>query len=115
MIQIPDPFSQNLDTLSEDNLSDWYASEVSPPLQDNRKGSVYRRMILRRFWGRRGDNQPRKLDDGTPYRSEDMSRLDRAINDVAEAHDRYETPSRVNLFGQCTTVKTRKNSSSTIY
>lgn len=90
MVQIPNPFSHNLDTLSEDDLLDWYASEVFPPLQDDRKGSVYRRMILRRFWERRGNNQPRELDDGTSYRSEDMSRLDRAINDVAEAHDRYE-------------------------
>jgi hypothetical protein len=90
MVQIPNPFSQDLDTLSKDDLLDWYSSEVFPPLQDDRKGSVYRRMILRRFWEWRGDNQPRELGDGTPYRAEDMSRLDRAINDVAEAHNRYE-------------------------
>lgn len=47
-------------------------------------------MILRQFWSRRGNNEPRRLDDGTPYRSEDMSRLDRSINAVAEAFDRYE-------------------------
>ena len=47
-------------------------------------------MILRRFWERRGDNQPHELDNGTPYWLENLSRPDRAVNDVAEAHDHYE-------------------------
>lgn len=90
MVRIPNPFTADPETLTEEDLLDWYASEVFPPLPDDRKGSVYRRMILRQFWARRGNNEPRRLDDGTPYRSEDLSRLDRSINAIAEAFDRYE-------------------------
>lgn len=90
MVDILKPFKKDPDTVSEQDLIDWYSTEVFPPLQDNRKGSAYRRMIVREFIDRRGNNEPRRLDDGTPYRSEDMSRLDRAINIVAEKFDRYE-------------------------
>lgn len=82
-----------LDELDKDKLHslvDWHASDVFPPLPDSRKGSVYRRTIAYEFASRRGNVEPRRLDDGTQYRSEDMSRLDRAIDAVASAHDRYE-------------------------
>ena len=91
MVRIPNPFwHKNSDQVTDEDLIDWYSTEVFPALPDNRKGSAYRRMILREFLNRRGDNEPRRLDDGTPYRSEDMSRLDRSINTVAEKFDRYE-------------------------
>jgi hypothetical protein len=90
MVKLPNPFKQDPQKVTEQDLIDWYSAEVFPPLQDNKKGSAYRRMVLREFMNRRGDNEPRRLDDGTPYRSEDMARLDRAINTVAEKFDRYE-------------------------
>jgi len=91
MVKIRNPFTkQDSSAVTEEDLIDWYSTEVFPSLPDDRKGSAYRRMILREFLNRRGDDEPRRLDDGTPYRSEDMSRLDRAINTVAEKFDRYE-------------------------
>lgn len=90
MVNIRNPFAKDPDVVTEDDLIDWYSTEVFPSLPDDRKGSAYRRMILREFLNRRGNSEPRRLDDGTPYRSEDMSRLDRSINTVAEKFDRYE-------------------------
>lgn len=90
MVNIRNPFGKDSEAVTREDLIDWYSTEVFPPLPDDRKGSAYRRMILREFLNRRGDDEPRRLDDGTPYRSEDMSRLDRSINTVAEKFDRYE-------------------------
>jgi hypothetical protein len=90
MVKIRNPFAKDPDAVTEEDLIDWYSTEVFPPLPDDRKGSAYRRMILREFLNRRGNDEPRRLDDGSPYRSEDMSRLDRSINTVAEKFDRYE-------------------------
>lgn len=90
MITIRNPFAKDTEGVTQEDLIDWYSTEVFPPLSDNRKGSAYRRMILREFLNRRGNDEPRRLDDGTQYRSEDMSRLDRSVNTVAEKFDRYE-------------------------
>jgi hypothetical protein len=90
MVKIQNPFAKDPDVVTEEDLIDWYSSEVFPPLPDDRKGSAYRRMILREFLNRRGNDEPRRRDDGIPYRSEDMSRLDRSINTVAAKFDRYE-------------------------
>jgi hypothetical protein len=73
-----------------DEKLEWYAQQVFPGIEDDKKGSFYRRMVLKRFWERRGNQEPKKLDDGTVYRSEDMSRLDRTVNDVASISDRME-------------------------
>jgi hypothetical protein len=89
-MKIRNPFTKETEAVTREDLIDWYSADVFPPLPDNRKGSAYRRMILREFLNRRGNNEPRRLDDGTPYRDEDMSRLDRSINTVAEKFDRYE-------------------------
>jgi hypothetical protein len=90
MVDFPNPFTKNPQKVTEQDLIDWYCTEVFPPLPDDRKGSAYRRMIVREFLNRRGNDEPRRLDEGTAYRSEDMSRLDRSINTVAEKFDRYE-------------------------
>jgi len=73
-----------------DEKLEWYAQQVFPGIEDDKKGSFYRRMVLKRFWERRGNNEPKRLDDGNKYRSEEMSRLDRTINDVASISDRME-------------------------
>lgn len=90
MVRISNPFAKDPEKVTKEDLIDWYSTEAFPPLPDDRKGSAYRRMVVREFMDRRGNDEPRRLDDGTPYRSEDMSRLDRAINIVAGKFDRYE-------------------------
>lgn len=90
MVKISTPFAKDPEKVTQGDLIDWYSTEVFSPLPDDRKGSAYRRMVVREFMDLRGNDEPRRLDDGTPYRSEDMSRLDRAIDIVAGKFDRYE-------------------------
>jgi len=87
MPRIPRPWTNkpaNLqETVSNEDLLDWYATEIFPPLPDNRKGSAYRRMIRHEFFNCRSGDEPRRLDNVIAYRSGAMSRLDRSITTVA--------------------------------
>ena len=76
--------------LSEDeDRLEMVASEVFPPLHDNKNGSVYRRRVLKRFLQLRG-SPPKRSDEVEQYRSEAESRLDRALTQTADAYDRSE-------------------------
>lgn len=74
--------------LTEDEILQKIAGEVFPPLRDNKNGSWYRQLVLKRF--RDLEGRPPKRKDGEQYRTEDQSRLDAALTQVAEANDRSE-------------------------
>ena len=74
--------------LTDDEILDKIAGEVFPPLSDNKNGSWYRRLVLKRF--RDLEGMPPKRKDGEQYRTEDESRLDVALTQVAEANERSE-------------------------
>lgn len=68
-------------------------SEIFPPLADNMNGSIYRESVCRRFIILNGS--PSKRDDeGELFRTEDESRLDRALTQTAESYDRSEATIR---------------------
>ena len=74
--------------LTEDEILQKIAGDVFPPLRDNMNGSWYRQLVLKRF--RDLEGRPPKRNDGKQYRTEDQSRLDAALTQVAEANDRSE-------------------------
>lgn len=74
--------------LTEDEILQKIAGGVFPPLTDDKNGSWYRWLILKRF--RKLEGRPPKRKDGEPYRTEDESRLDVALTQVAEANERSE-------------------------
>jgi len=74
--------------LSEDEILRKIAGEVFPPLKDNKNGSYYRWLVLKRF--RKLEGRPPKRKEGEQYRTEDESRLDDALTQVAEANERSE-------------------------
>lgn len=74
--------------LSENEILRKIAGEVFPALKDDKNGSYYRWLVVKRF--RKLEGRPPKRKDGEPYRTEDESRLDLALTQVAKANERSE-------------------------
>lgn len=86
---LDDLFGRNdPEELSEDEILRKIAGDVFPPLKDDKNGSWYRWLVLKRL--RKLEGRPPKRKDGEPYRTEDESRLDVALTQVAEANERSE-------------------------
>lgn len=80
--------SNDPEELSEEEILQKVARDVFPSLNDDKNGSWYRMLVLKRFHDLEG--RPPKRKDGEPYRTEDESRLDIALTQVAEANERSE-------------------------
>lgn len=79
--------------LSDEEKLHMICSEIFPPLTDDMNGSRYRLSVCRRFMELEGT--PVKRDDeGEGYRTENESRLDRALTKTADAYDRSEATIR---------------------
>ena len=79
--------------LSDEEKLQMICSEIFPPLTDDRNGSRYRLSVCRRFIELEGAPLKRD-DDGEAYRTEEESRLDRALTQTADAYDRSEATIR---------------------
>lgn len=84
--------TQDAELTDEEKL--WMiCSEIFPPLTDDKNGSRYRLSLADRFIDLAGSPVKRD-DDGDAYRTENESRLDRALTQTADAYDRSEATIR---------------------
>ncbi|WP_336001237.1 hypothetical protein [Halorientalis halophila] len=79
--------------LSDEEKLWMICSEIFPPLTDDKNGSRYRLSVANRFIQLEGSPVKRD-DDGDVYRTENESRLDRALTQTADAYDRSEATIR---------------------
>lgn len=79
--------------LTDDEKLWMICSEIFPPLTDDMNGSRYRLSVCRRFIELE-DAPVKRDDDGEAYRTENESRLDRALTQTADAYDRSEATIR---------------------
>lgn len=80
--------NDDAEELSDEEILRKISGNVFPPLKDTKNGSYYRWLVLDRFHDLEG--RPPKRKDGEKYRTEDESRLDIALTQVAEANERSE-------------------------